>query len=213
MDGAAISTEEAALDLDQALTTTRTVRRRLDLTRPVEPELIRECLRLATCAPNGGNRQDWRFLVIDDPAVKEQVARHYREASAEYLADKPENANTAAARSLAERLADVPALVLACSRGRLAADAPRAKSSSFYGSIYPAVWSFMLAARARGLSTALTTVHLAREREVADLLGIPFDEVTQVALIPIAHRLGPQPAGRPPRGPLEEVVAHNRWSR
>lgn len=201
------------MDLDEALTTTRTVRRRLDLTRPVDPGLLRECLRLATCAPNGGNRQDWRFLVIDDPAVKEEVAHHYRAASAEYLADKPENANTAAARSLAERLADVPALVLACSRGRVPADAPKAKTSSFYGSIYPAVWSFMLAARARGLSTALTTVHLAREREVAELLGIPFDEVTQVALLPVAHRLGPQPTGRPPRGPLEEVVSHNRWSR
>ncbi|MFR9728389.1 nitroreductase family protein [Saccharopolyspora sp. MS10] len=200
------------MDLDEALTTTRAVRRRLDLARPVDPETVRECLRLATCAPNGGNRQDWRFLVLDDPAVRRGVARHYRAASAEYLADKPENANTAAARALADQLAEVPVLVLACSRGRLPVDAPAARRSAFYGSIYPAVWSFMLAARARGLGTALTTAHLAREREVAELLGIPHQEITQIALIPVAHRLGPPPTGPPARGPLDEVIAGNRWS-
>lgn len=197
--------------VDEVLSTTRTIRRSLDFDRPVAPELIEECLDLACHAPNGANRQAWRFLVLDDPAVKAGVAGYYRRASQDYLArtgvaDTPMGRSAAA---LAARLHEAPALLLACQLGRLAPDAPPGKLSSFYGSIYPALWSFMLAARARSLGTALTTVHLAHEREVAELLGIPFEQVTQVAMVVVGHLT--KPPGKPRRDPVTEVVAHNRW--
>lgn len=197
--------------LDEVLTSTGTVRRGLDFGRPVEPELIERCLDLACHAPNGANRQDWRFLVLDDPAVKAGVAEYYRRASREYLARAggAETPMGRAAAALAGRLHQAPALLLACQLGRVTADAPPARQSSFYGSVYPALWSFMLAARSRGLGTAMTTVHLAYEREVAQLLGIPFERVTQVALVVVGHltsSLGPTR-----RRPVAEVVSRNKW--
>ncbi len=197
--------------LDEVLTTTRTVRLGLDFDRPVASELIERCLDLACHAPNGANRQDWRFLLLDDSAVKAGVAEYYRLASREYLA-RSGGADTPMGRragALADRLHQAPALLLACQADRVAADAPPAQQSSFYGSVYPAVWSFMLAARSRGLGTAMTTVHLAYEREVAQLLGIPFERVTQVALVVIGH-LKSAPA-RTRRNPVTEVVARNKW--
>jgi nitroreductase len=199
------------ISLHEVLTTTRTVRRGLDFSRPVARALIEECLALACHAPNGANRQNWRFLVLDDPAVKAGVAEHYRRASGEYLAGNG-LADTPMGRSgtaLAERLHEAPALVLACQLGRLGPDALPAKQSSFFGSVYPALWGFMLAARGRGLGTALTTVHLAYEREVAQLLGIPYDQVTQVALVVVGHLS--TPAKPPRRGPVADVIAHNTW--
>ncbi|AHH99173.1 nitroreductase family protein [Kutzneria viridogrisea] len=197
--------------LDQVLTTTRTVRRGLDFDRPVDVELIEQCLELACHAPNGANRQDWRFLVLDDPAVKAEVAGYYRLASREYLARSgaAEGPMGRSASALADRLHQAPVLLLACQLGRVAADAPPAKLSSFYGSVYPALWGFMLAARSRGLGTAMTTVHLAYEREVAQLLGIPFERVTQVALVVVGHLA--VPPSRAPRNPVAEVVARNTW--
>ncbi|WP_377851538.1 nitroreductase family protein [Allokutzneria oryzae] len=202
------------MDFDEVATTTRSVRRRLDLTRPVARGLVEECLRLALHAPNGANRQDWRFLVIDSPELKAGIAEHYRAAFAAYrttLSDEVARSGmTASAQYLADRLQDVPVLVLGCMHGRLTGSEPAAKRSSFYGSAYPALWSFMLAARSRDLGTTLTTVHLAREREVAELLGIPFDEVTQVAMIPLAHMANDGfHAG--PRRPLGEVMSWNTW--
>lgn len=210
-------------EFEEILTTTRMVRRRLDYGRPVARELVRECLELALHAPNGGNRQDWRFLVIDDPAAKAGIAEHYRRASRAYLGNTPDDPgdpddpealakrrNAASARVLADRLHEVPVLVLGCVRGRLPDDAPAARRSSRYGSVYPALWSLLLAARSRGLGGALTTVHLAYEREVAELLGIPYEEVTQVALVALGHLAGPPPAAAS-RRPLDEVVAWNRW--
>lgn len=197
--------------LDEALTTTRTVRRRLDFTRPVDRELAQQCLRLAVHAPNGSNRQDWRFLLVDDGHTKEAIARHYRRAFEIYLAGRaPTGAIADSARHLAEHLHEVPLLVLACMAGRLRDDDPPARRSSFYGSVYPAIWSFMLAARGRGLGTALTTVHLRFEREVAQLLDIPFEHVTQVAMIAVGHTTGSD-LGPAARRPLADVVHWNRW--
>lgn len=202
-------------DIDELLSRTPTVRRRLDLSRPVARSLITECLRIALHAPNGGNRQDWAFVVIDAEETKAALARYYKSASDAYLAAKPPGAMSeravAGVRYLADHLHEVPVLVLATARGRLAPDAPTARQSSFFGSVYPALWSFMLAARSRGLGTALTTVHLAHEREVAELLGIPADEVTQVALVAVGHVAGDSGFRRTPRQPLETVVSWNGW--
>ncbi|MFD7668739.1 nitroreductase family protein [Streptomyces sp. NPDC059788] len=205
------------LDIDELLSRTPTVRRRLDLTRPVSRTLLTQCLQLALHAPNGGNRQSWRFLVIDDPETKKAVAHYYKKASEAYLAATPPSAMSeravAGVRYLADHLDQVPALVLAGIRGRLSHEATLAQQSSFFGSVYPALWSFMLAARSRGLGAALTTVHLAYEREVAELVGIPSDELTQVALVAVGHTTQGPDFRRTPRQPLDEVVFFNRWPR
>ncbi|TXD00009.1 nitroreductase family protein [Streptomyces sp. ISID311] len=208
-------TPPPTLDIDELLTCTPTVRRRLDLSRPVSRPLLTECLQLALHAPNGGNRQNWRFLVIDDPETKAGIARHYKSASDAYLAATPPAAMSekavAGVRYLADHLHEVPTLVLACVHGRLPADAPLARQSGFFGTIYPALWSFMLAARSRGLGTALTTVHLAHEREVAELVGLPADEFTQVALVAVGHVTGGPGFRRTRRKPLDDVMSWNRW--
>jgi len=199
-------------DIDQILVTTRSVRRWLDYGRPVARDLISECLELALHAPNGGNRQDWRFVVVDAPPLLERIAGYYRKASEAYLAARPPAGpgTLAAARTLADRLHEVPALVVGCLNGRLPPDTPLAKQSSFFGSIYPALWSFMLAARARGLGTTLTTVQLAYEREIAEIIGIPYQTTTQAAMVAVGHLARP-PAGSARRRPLDEVMSWNRW--
>lgn len=197
--------------IDEALTTTRAVRRGVDLRRPVTRDVVERCLRMAVQAPTGGNRQDWRFVGIDDPGLKKTIADCYRAASLAYLDQAARTADTDSARFLAQNLERVPVLLLPCIQGRHSPTEHPARTASRYGSLYPAVWSFMLAARARGLATAFTTVHLVYEREVADLLGIPYDEVTQGCLIPVAYAkrwLGPAP-----RRPVTEVTSWNRWRR
>jgi nitroreductase len=209
--------------VEQLLTTTRAVRRRLDLGRPVAEGLLRECLTIALQAPTGGNEQRWHFVVVADPARRAAVADVYRQAAITFagrarpprrreLTDDERAARRrvlASAGYLFEHLHEVPVLVLPCVEGR--ADAgDLADQATAYGSILPAVWSFMLAARARGLGTSWTTAHLVHEAEMAALLGIPYPEVTQVALIPVAHTLGDdfKPALR--RG-LDEVAHWERW--
>jgi nitroreductase len=199
------------MSLETVLSTTRTVRYGLDFSRPVSRDLLWRCLDLARFAPNGANRQSWRFLVLDDPAVIAGVAAHYRAASAAYLSDAGDTPMARSAAHLASHLHQAPVLVLACHLGRLPADSSTARLSGFYGSVFPALWSFMLAARAYGLGTAMTTVHLSREREVAELLGIPYDSVTQVALVVVGHARNPSP-GPAPRAPLASFVALNGWS-
>ncbi|MEV0250957.1 nitroreductase family protein [Nocardia sp. NPDC050712] len=195
------------------LTTTRAFRRRLDLTRPVtRPELL-DCLDIAVHAPSGTNRQPWRFLVVEEPALKEAVAEYYRKGFAAYLSAKTPRPDQlrdlGSGQYLADHLHEVPALVLVCAAGRPPANP--LQLANFYGSVYPVVWNLLLALHSRGLGSTLTTAHLAFEREVADLLGIPFDEVAQVALLPVAH-LKPGPAPRPgPRTPAAEVTQWGRW--
>jgi nitroreductase len=204
---------------DKLLTTTRAVRKRLDLTRPVPRELIADCIRIATQAPAGANIQRWRWLVVDDPDKKAGLADLYRRAYAPYI-EMQRNAVEQTGRTdagaimessdhLATILEQVPALVIPCQLGRLGADQSIQEVAGYYGSILPAVWSFMLAARSRGLGTAWTTLHLKYEVEAADILGIPHS-VTQVALTPVAYYTGDDfKPGK--RLPVEKVVYVNEW--
>ena len=215
----------SALSIDDLLSTTRAVRKRLDLTRPVDPALLRTCMELAVQAPTASNRQDWHFVVVTDTEQRTALAELYRRSYAGYrqssgYAGRVGSANpdrvatqsrvASSADHLAEVLHEVPVLLIPCVRRRLPPGAPQAAQASLYGSVLPAVWSFMLAARSRGLGTAWTTLHLVYEEEAAKILGIPFAEVTQVALIPVAHYTGEtfRPA---PRQPLGEVVSFNRF--
>jgi nitroreductase len=213
------------LSIDDVLTTTRAVRRRLDLSRPVEPALLTECLALALQAPTGGNDQGWHFVVVRDPGRRSALAEIFRRGAIEY-AQRPKPSRPggrertdadratrqrvmASAGYLFEHLNEVPALVVPCVEGRVDG-APLVDQATMFGSILPAVWSFMLAARSRGLGTSWTTVHLVFEDEAATLLEIPYRDVTQVALVPVAHTLGSEfhPA---PRHDVGDVVHWDRW--
>jgi uncharacterized protein (TIGR02118 family) len=208
-------------DVDRLLATTRAVRKRLDLERPVPREVLLECLRLSQQAPTGSNRQGWRWMVVTDLAKRTALADIYRRGGAEYLeqALKATPAGDAQTRRvyesalwLVDNLAKVPVHVIPCIQGRLPdAGVPEGMRAGFYGSIFPAVWSFQLALRSRGLGSVLTTLHANREREAADLLGIPFAQYTQVALLPVAWTKGMdfKPAERPP---VESIVSFDRWS-
>ena len=212
------------MDSDRLLTTTRSVRRRLDLDRPVPRQVIEECLEIALQAPTASNQQNWHFLVVSDAEPKKQLAALYRKAfksyasqaaatSSAYPDDDPRARRRtqvgASAMYLAQVLHRVPALVIPCLAGRLE-DTPVAVQAAGYGSILPAAWSFMLALRSRGLGSAWTTLHLSYEKEAAAILGIPED-VTQTCLLPVAYTLGDdfQPAQRLP---LARVSSWNRWS-
>lgn len=210
---------------DQLLATTRTVRRRLDLGRPVERALIEECLGLAQQAPSGGNRQGAVFVVVTDPERRAALGDIYRRSWDRYVAEGVSGGRPGArptpggrrlqarigrsAAYLAERMGEVPVHVVPCHPGRTE-DRPQVVQASAFGSVLPAVWSFMLAARARGLGSAWTTIHLFHEREAAEVLGIPYDDYAQVALIPLAHTLGTD--FRPgPRVPLEGFARWDAW--
>jgi len=205
---------------DRLLSTTRAVRRRLDLTRPVDPKLVLDCIRLAQQAPTASNQQSWRWVVVTDPHRRRDLAKVYqdlgRKGFVRARSRVPEgDAQTRrvydSAEYLAEHLADVPVLVIPCIHGRLDVKEPllAASAAALYGSIYPAVWSFQLALRSRGLGSVLTTLHLVREEECARILGIPSD-VTQVGLIPVAYTRGTdfKPASRPP---AEQITYWNHW--
>jgi nitroreductase len=202
--------------VDRLLTTTKQVRRRLDLTRPVPLDLILECIDLANHAPMGGNLERNRWLVVDDPDTKAAIAERYAEVGRPYLErndavalDDRTRRVIESAQFLIDHLADAPALVIAMRLDRLAPDATVADESGYYGSVIPGVWSFQLAARARGLGSAWTTFHLVHEAEIAELLGIPAS-VTQVALLPVGYYTGDDfsPA---PRRPAHEITYLNRW--
>lgn len=199
------------LDADQLLTTTRAVRRRLDLARPVPRELIEECLRIALQAPTSSNQQSWQFVVVTDGALRAAVADLYRLATGGYH-DDPEPSKAKgilSSRYLAEHLHEVPVLVIPCVKGRTeGAGVP--EQAATWASIIPTTWSFMLAARARGLGTAWTTFHLDYEREVAELLSIPFEEYMQACLVPVAFTKGTEFRAAE-RRPVGEVVHWDRW--
>lgn len=202
-------------ETDRLLSTTRAVRRRLDLDRPVEREVILECLRLAVQAPTGSNAQGWRWVVVTDAEKRAELARLYRAGGEGYLEQAATNELEPQTRrvyesafSLLEILHRVPVFVIPCIERRVDG-APTVVTASTYGSILPAAWSFLLALRSRGLGSTWTTLHLAREEEAAALLGIP-DTVTQVALFPVAYTVGDdfKPAARPP---VEEITYWDEW--
>lgn len=201
--------------VDHILTTTRSVRRRLDLTRPVEPEVIEEAIDIALQAPTGSNQQTWRFMVVTDAAKKKAIADLYRDSFERYAgtrpAQKPYTSGERIAASawyLTDHMHEVPVLVIACIEGRSTNPSPAAQAG-LYGSILPSAWSFMLALRARGVGSAWTTLHLTHEQEIAHLLGIP-NSVTQAALLPVAYYTGKdfKPA---PRRPGRELTYWNIW--
>ncbi|MBX9605455.1 MAG: nitroreductase family protein [Gammaproteobacteria bacterium] len=199
--------------VDHLLSTTRSVRKRLDFSRPVEPEVVQRCIDLALQAPTGGNSQGWSFVVVSDAAKRRAIADLYRKAFDIYRNDpsvmeayakgderhqKQLGRVIDSAIYLAEHLHEAPVMVIACIEGRVE-NAGVLMQAGLYGSILPAAWSFMLALRSRGLGTAWTTLHLMFEAEVAKLLGIP-DNITQTALFPVAYYTGDdfKPATRQP---------------
>ena len=215
------------LDPDQLLSTTRSVRQRLDLTRPVEPELIRECIEVATQAPTGGNGQGWHFIVVTDQAKRTKLAEWYADAfqlfygdaeaaAARLPQDDPAYVATtrrvvSSATYLAEHLAEVPVHVIPCIVGRTdQGETHVAMQAGVWGSLLPAVWSFMLAARARSLGSCWTTLHLVHDEESRALLGLP-DNVMQGALIPVAHLLGGTDFKPGARRDLDRVIHHDGW--
>ena len=202
------------LDLspDELLSTTRSVRLRLDLEKPVEREVLEDCLQLAQQAPTGGNSQGWGFVVVTDAEKRARLAEWWREVADGYLAARPGGGRIRdGVRWLADHLQEVPVHVIPCIGPRTDGK-PAAAQAAVWGSIIPAAWSFMLAARSRALGTVWTTFHLAHEREAAELLGIPYDDVMQVALIPVAYTKGTdfKPA---PRRSLDTMVHWNGWNR
>jgi nitroreductase len=206
----------ALLDMtpDELLTTTRAVRKRLDFSRPVDDELIRQCVAIAMQGPSGSNDMTMQFVVVKDAEKRRAIGEIYhqcfeiyktlpgvyagsiqRESAAEQA---QQDRVTESALYLADHMGDAPAVVIGCTRGR-ADNAPAIRAASLMGNVLPGMWSFMLAARARGLGTAWTTLGLMMEREIADIVGIPFDDVQQACMSPLAHTIGTdfKPAVRP----------------
>ena len=211
------------MDADHVLRTTRSVRLRLDFERPIDPAVIEECLEVALQAPTASNSQQWQWVVITDPDKISAVADIYRK-SFQILTDRPPEQRpaygpddsrthqsekvTRSAMYLAAEMHRCPAMLIACINGRIE-QLPATAHAGVYGSILPGAWSFMLAARERGIGMAWTTIHLRHEADVAAVLGIP-DDVTQTVLFPMAYFTGEdfKPA---PRVPLSEVVHWNAW--
>lgn len=223
-------------EVDRLLTTTRSVRRRLDLAGHVPDDVVRTCLSIAQQAPSGSNNRAYRWIVVRDANQRRRLAELYRRGLGEYARATAEleqrgfegrvdadadgartrarDAQTkrvfASARHLTEHLHEVPVLVVPCLLGRLPDTYDNFRAAAFYGSIHPAIWSFMLALRGRGYGSVYTSLHLVHEREAAEVLEIP-GHVTQAGLVPVAPFLGAdfQPADR---GPIDEIVAVDRWS-
>ena len=225
MNNSSQANQALGLTADEVLTTTRAVRRRLDLTRHVPRELIQEAVKVATQAPTGRNQQQWDFIFIDDPATKAKAADIWR---AGLMAGAPDEHNSAPLPTrmsfsssewgrirgslghLVQHLHEVPVLMIPVVRvaRRAELDSIRGQAHN-WGSVLPATWSFMLAARERGLGTAWTVAHLSFEREMADVLGLPFEQTVQVALTPIAYTIGTdfRPAAR------ADGAAFSHWNR
>ncbi|MBM4266874.1 MAG: nitroreductase family protein [Deltaproteobacteria bacterium] len=209
--------------VDHLLTSTRSVRKRLDFDRPIAPEVIEKCIEIALQAPTGSNMQGWSVVVVTDADKKRAIADHYRTAMGFYAkmieegGPRYEESDLRAkqlprvyesAFYLAEHFEKAPVMVIFCIDGRVE-EAGLAAQASIYGSILPAAWSFMLAARARGLGSAWTTLHLFHEKETSELLGIP-PTVTQSVLLPVAYFTGDdfKPAKRLP---AKQLTHWNRW--
>lgn len=209
------------LTVDELLTTTRSVRKRLDFDRPVPREVVMECLELALQAPTGSNAQGWQWVFVEDPAKKKALADIYRANATPYLdlpkpvrgdiRDNQMDAVMNSAKYLNEHFHEAPVLMIPCLEGR-PDGAPAGMTASYWGSLLPAVWSFMLALRSRGLGSAWTTLHLMGdgEKQAAELLGIPYQDYAQGGLFPIAYTKGTdfRPAKRLP---AEQLSHWDSW--
>ena len=210
------------MDIEYLLSATPSARKSLDLDAPVDPEDIRECLRIGLQAANGSNAQSWRWLVVADPVLRTKIAELYRDA---YLirvggqlvadlmpAETPESRIMSSTEWLVENMASVPLLVIPCYEPYL----PRIDGdesfhlATLYGSIFPPVWNFQLALHTRGYGTCITTLHLQHEEEIRKLLGIPQTYV-QGCLLPVARLRAGRTFRPAPRRPVDEVVARDRW--
>ena len=206
--------------VDALLSTTRAVRKRLDLDRAVPDAVLLECLQLAVQAPTGSNRQGWRWMVVRDTAKKEALADLYRRAGADYLRKAAEDAEPGSAIGrvmdsatyLVDHLHEVPVMVIPMIIGRV--DDGVNGPAGLFGSIIPAMWSFQLALRSRGLGSCYTTIHLRHEQEAAELLGIPA-HLTQAGLLPVAYTKGTdfKPAARPPVAEITYLDTYKNPSR
>lgn len=209
------------LSVDEVLTTTRSVRKRLDLGKPVPREILMECLEIALQAPTGSNTQGWQWMFVDDPEKKKALADIYRTAATPYLdRDRPSTGDlrddqrprvVSSSKYLNEHLHEVPVMLIPCAEGR-GDNLPTGQSASFWGSLLPAAWSFMLALRSRGLGSAWTTLHLVGdgEKRAAEVLGIPYEKYTQGGLFPIAYTKGTD-FKQARRLPAEELTHWNSW--
>ena len=204
---------------DALLSTTRAVRRRLDLERPVEREVILECIRLSQQAPTVSNSQGWRWVVVTEPELRKSLGELYRKIGStalpwgreRFAKGNPQTERVYdSAAWLAEHLHEVPVLVIPCIEPAFETGTGNVGAAALYGSILPAMWSFQLALRARGLGSAFTTLHLMQERDAAEILGIPAT-VSQVGLLPVAYTVGTEfkPARRPPP---ESITHWNGWN-
>lgn len=214
------------LSVDEVLSTTRAVRKRMDFDRAVEPEVIKECLELALQAPSGSNSQGWQWVVVTDPEKRMALAELYRQAWAIYVdlpfaigniyeGDDPEKKasyerSAASAQYMADNMEKAPVMLIPVMPGRTPENPDWATASATVGSIVQASWSFMLAARERGLGTSWTTLHTMFEEQAAEILGIPHAEMIQIALIPIAYTKGTEfkPGSR---NALEESLHWDSW--
>lgn len=214
------------LDADQLLTTTRAVRKRLDFSRPVDDQIVRECVEIAMQSPSGSNNMTMQFVVVRDEEKRKAIGDVYRQCYDIYRSldgvyigsidkggareNEQQKRSAASADYLADHMGDAPVLVIACNKGARVEGAPAMMTASMMGNVLPAMWSFMLAARARGLGTAWTTIHLMMEQQVADILGIPFDSVQQACLSPLAYTVGTEfsPATRPP---ADSIIHWDAW--
>ncbi len=211
---------------DELLSTTRAVRKRLDFDRPVADDVVRECVSIAMQSPSGSNAMTMQFVVVRDEAKRKALGDIYRQCYGIYSSmdgvyirsiDKGEaDANAQQQRSadsadfLGEHMGDAPVLVIPCTIGGRLDGAPAMMAASMTANVIPAMWSFMLAARARGLGTCWTTVHLMMEQAAADVLGIPFEQVQQICLSPLAYTKGTdfKPAARPP---ADSIIHWDQW--
>ena len=203
------------LSTDQLLSTTRAVRKRLDLERPVEREVLLECIELAVQGPSGSNTQRWHWVFVTEPEKKKALADLYRRVfsvgySSEVLGqlDATNKRIYSSATYLADHLHEVPVMLVPCQWGRPGAEG--GNQAGYWGSLLPAVWSFMLAARSRGLGSVWTTMHLQYEQEAAEILGIPYERCAQAGLFPVAYTIGTdfKPAQRKD---LDKIVHWETW--
>jgi nitroreductase len=207
------------LSVDEVLTTTRAVRHRLDFDRPVTRQLVEECLRLAFQAPNGSNMQDWGWTLVDDPETRAELAAIYRRGLQDHITrDRSQEAPdtrpsdermSKSVQYLVANMERVPVLVVPTVARRYGGTTTFQQASR-WGSILPAVWSFHLALRSRGLGSAWTTLHLYREQEAAELLGIPYEEQIQAGLFPVAYTIGTE-FHAADRARSEQRIGWNRW--